>query len=102
MAERYPVGWLPRLLFCLALALAVGLLLLVLVTPLLSTGEDQSGRLARTAQLFAQDVTLRRTALASACGLIASACVFFRPPGLPRRLSSKRRRDPPPPSVAGA
>ena len=51
------------------------------------SGGPPAGDLAsRALALFAHDTTLRRTALASAAGLVATAFVFFRPPyGRPPR-----------------
>jgi hypothetical protein len=96
MPPSYPVAWLPRILFYVIMSLGLGLILLVLTAPWLDQGAN------RAIELFARDALLRRTALASACGLAVAACVFFRPPGLPRRLSAKKRQDPPPPPLAGA
>jgi hypothetical protein len=52
--------------------------------------------------LFARDAAIRRTALASAVGLMVTACVFFRPRLPPYQRRRKRTTAPPPPSVAGA
>jgi hypothetical protein len=84
---------LPRFLFRLACATAAMLFLLVLAAPWLDTGDGAPGLLA----LFAYDATVRRTTLASAVGLLVTACVFFRPPG---QVPPPRRR--PPSDVAGA
>jgi hypothetical protein len=70
-------------------ALAVALLGLVLVCPHVESDE-------RVIQLFADDVVLRRVAVASAIGLVVTANVFFRPR---RRTDSEfdeylRRADP--------
>jgi hypothetical protein len=81
----------PRLLFGLACAVSAGLLGLVLLAPLLAAGPTWLG-------LFAHDATVRRTAVASALGLLVTACVFFRPP--PASSRSNRRR--PPPGAVGA
>jgi hypothetical protein len=86
----------PRLLFWLASALSVVLIVLVIVAPLVDNGE------ARPLALFAHDPALRRTAVASAVGLLVTACVFFRPPPRPAKRRRKRTTPPPPPSVAGA
>jgi hypothetical protein len=86
----------PRLLFVLALTLSFLLIVLVIAAPLMDNGE------ARLLSLFARDPALRRTALASAVGLIVTACVFFRPPRHPPRRKRRRTTAPPPPAVAGA
>ena len=49
--------------------------------------------------LFAHDATVRRTALGSAAGLVATAFAFFRPPRWPRDLG---RPPGPPTDMAGA
>jgi hypothetical protein len=82
-----------RLLFALAVGAALSLFLLVLIAPLLDDGVSEAHG---TVALFARDVTLRRTTLASAAGLLVTAWVFFRR----RRLSSAPLR--PPSSNAGA
>jgi hypothetical protein len=86
----------PRLLFLLAITLSFLLIVLVIAAPLVDNGE------ARLLSLFARDPALRRTALASAAGLIVTACVFFRPPRRPPQRKRKRTAAPPPPAVAGA
>jgi hypothetical protein len=78
-----------RLLFGLACATAAGLLGLVLVAPLLAPGPVWLG-------LFAHDAAVRRTAVASALGLLVTASVFFRPPS---NGSSRRQRRQPPGAV---
>jgi hypothetical protein len=86
-------SWLTRLLFVLTLGTAVLLVLLVLLSPLLDNGQ------ARLLALFARDAAVRRTAVASALALVATACVCFRPARRlylpPRRLLRTRRRQPP-------
>ncbi|TMQ31875.1 MAG: hypothetical protein E6K70_21640 [Planctomycetota bacterium] len=57
---------------------------------------------SRLVSVFAHDRTLRRTSVASALGLLVSACVFFRIPGAPRRVPPKSPQAPPPPNMAGA
>jgi hypothetical protein len=82
-----------RILFGLAVGAALLLLLLVLAAPWFDdTAHDSRDAVA----LFARDATLRRTSIASAVGLIVTACVFFRR----RRLPSPPPR--PPSSNAGA
>jgi hypothetical protein len=92
----------PRLLFGLAITLSLFLILLVILAPLVDNGDAQPAGWRHVLALFARDPALRRTAVASAVGLMVTASVFFRSP--PRPAPRKRRRTtaPPPPSVAGA
>lgn len=85
-----------RLLFVLAVGAALALLLGVLLAPWFDTGAHDAHDARDAVALFARDVTLRRTSVASAVGLLVTACVFFRR----RRLPSPPRR--PPSSNAGA
>jgi hypothetical protein len=93
---------LPRLLFRLVITLSILLILLVILAPLMDNGDAQPTGWVRLLLLFARDAALRRTAVASALGLIVTACIFFRPPGRPLPRKRKRTTAPPPPSVAGA
>jgi hypothetical protein len=68
-----------RSLFRLVCGLALLLVLLVLAAPLLDDGDAGVGGWRRLVFLFAHDVTLRRTSLASAIGMLVTACVFFQP-----------------------
>jgi hypothetical protein len=95
MWDRLRDFWFPRLLFLATLMCAAGLAGIVCVAPWLSDGE--SGLLA----LFADDAIVRRTALASAAGLVVTAFVFFRPGGL-GILKLKREKNRVPPPIAGA
>jgi hypothetical protein len=61
-----------RLLLFLTLALSAALTATVLLAPWIVPAPN------RVVALFAHDVTLRRTALASALGLVVTGCVFFR------------------------
>jgi hypothetical protein len=70
---------LTRLLFLLTLALALGLAATVVVAPWLDSESSNAGGWSRILTLFARDSTVRRTALASSAGLLATAFVFFRP-----------------------
>lgn len=93
MFRTFLESLLPRLLFLGTLAAALLLAGGVLILPWIeSTGLELSPAL----DLFAQDSTVRRTALASAAGLSVTAFVFFRP-----RRAAKIRR-PPPTDIAGA
>jgi hypothetical protein len=80
-----------RLLWLIAIALIV----LVICAPWVENKVT-----SRTMTIFARDVTLRRTAIASALGLIATACVFFRSPSPVCPPSQKPTR--PPSDMAGA
>lgn len=100
MASPFQAGWLPGLLWAGTLGVAVTLVLLVLVCPLLVGRPNEDGPL-RVLGLFAHDAAVRRTALASAIGLIVTASVFFRP--VVRPPTARRRSErPSPPGVAGA
>jgi hypothetical protein len=73
-------GVLGRGLFTLGCCLGGLLVALVLLSPVVDAGDDFPAEgWSRVIQLFARDAALRRTALASAAGLVVSACVFFRP-----------------------
>ena len=75
MAERVRAR---RWLFRFTRALAVGLGALVAVAPWLD-GAAPAGW-SRVVELFGHDPAVRRTALASALGLLVTAHVFFQPP----------------------
>jgi len=79
MAERLRDYLLPACLFLLTLAVALGLVGLVWVSPwfLAGTADDPE-----FLTLCAHDGTVRQTLLASALGLAITAFVFFKPPGL--------------------
>lgn len=103
MLGRPRLSWLPRMLFRVTLLASVLLILLVLLAPLLDNGETASAGWRRAVALFAQDATLRRTAIASAVGLIVTACVFFRPIEAPPPPVARKRKQPgPTPPPAGA
>jgi hypothetical protein len=93
------------LLFRLTVGGALILIVVVIAAPLLDNGQPPTHGWSRLLTLFARDITLRRTALASTVGLIVTACVFFRPPAGPRsgsRRLKQSRLPPPPPTVVGA
>ena len=104
MIGPLPGSWLPRLLFWWAFLVSFALILVVILSPLLDDSETPS-RWGKVQALFARDPFLRRTTIASAIGLIVTACIFFRPVE-PTRYVLRRRwwnpRVPPPPGVAGA
>lgn len=83
--------WLPRACFVLALGAAAGLVALVVIAPWV-----ESERPLWT--LYAHDVTVRRTSLFAALGLLVTAFVFFRP----KRPSQPEARDDAARKVAGA
>jgi hypothetical protein len=89
--------WLPLMLFAGTLLVAAILLLLVAVMPFAIEYVPIS---IPVLALFAGDVTVRRTAIAGAVGLIVTAFVFFRPNAsvLARNASSKK---PPSDTIAG-
>jgi len=74
---------LPRLLFWLCLICAAVLVALVLATPALDGSSAWLPEGARpVVRLFAQDATVRQTAVASALGLVVTGFAFFRGPYL--------------------
>ena len=93
-----------RLLFILNVSLAVLLLALVLGCPLLGLDPRQTDGWQRVVSLFAEDVTVRRTAIASAIGLFVTAVIFYRRTDAPAKPRKPRQPAPPPPPrvVAGA
>ncbi len=103
MPGRLRFPWLTWLLFRLTLLLAGVLVLLVVICPLFDVDGTRPAGWHLLVKLFAQDVSVRRTALASAIGLIVTAAIFFRAGRLPRIKWRKSSRQPPPPTgVAGA
>jgi hypothetical protein len=89
-----------RWLFRLACGVALCLVLLVLTAPLLDTGNAEAEGWHRLVFLFAHDATLRRTCLASAVGLLVTACVFFQPAvGFEAQVPPPRKRQS---GIAGA
>jgi hypothetical protein len=70
----------PGVLFVLCLLLAAALAGLVAAAPWLDGGGPAGEPVWKVVGLFARDVVVRRTALAAAAGLVATAFVFFRPP----------------------
>jgi hypothetical protein len=88
--------WVPLVLFAGTLLIALILLVLVAVMPFLAGYFPISNHVLA---LFAADVTVRRTSIAAAIGLIVTAWVFFRPNALARKSSSKK---PPSDTMAGA
>jgi hypothetical protein len=89
-------GWVGRVLFVLGCALAGLIVAIVLVAPLVDDGDEPSAN--RAVAVFARDAALRRTSLASAAGLVVSACVFFRPG---RRATAEAAQPPPRPRSSG-
>ena len=96
MLERVREAWLPRLLFVLTAAAALGLLLAVLLAPRLAEELRSAEDELDLVRLFARDAVVRRTAVASGVGLLVTAFVFFRP--APPEEPEKR----PPDNIAGA
>jgi len=70
----------PGVLFALCLLTAAVLAGLVAAAPWLEGVLAVGGTADRVMALFARDVAVRRTSLACAAGLTATAFVFFRPP----------------------
>jgi hypothetical protein len=105
-SSRPPIPWLPPLFFWLSMSIAVGLVALVVLTPWVNVRGIRPPDLGRVLSLFAQDMTVRRTGLASAVGLVVTACVFFRslPPtrSTAPRKSTRPAAPPPPTNIVGA
>jgi len=102
MSGRTRPGRLPRLLFRLTFLVATVLLLVVWLSPVIDTPASAPAGWSRLLALFAGDVVVRRTMVASAVGLYVTACVFFRPVEKSRSVAGKPTRLPPPANVVGA
>ncbi|HEV3260953.1 MAG TPA: hypothetical protein VG013_29140 [Gemmataceae bacterium] len=100
MAGRLRLAWLPRFLFWSSLFAAVVLVALVFLAPPLDNAVRPAGW-RKLVALFARDVAVRRTAVASAVGLAVTAFVFFKSPR-PRPGTLPQPRLPPPTDVVGA
>ena len=98
MLQRLRETWLPRLLFVLTVAAALGLFLAVLAAPWLDEGPHSAEDELELVELFACDAVVRRTAVVSGLGLLVTAFVFFRP-GPPEETRRAKRR---PQNIAGA
>ena len=104
MALRPHKFWLQRFLFFFSVSVSTTLFTVVIAAPAIDNGEQTPKGVARLAAVLARDTMVRRTAVAAGIGLLASACIFFRPAG-PKRFPGLRGRPPrlPPPSnIAGA
>jgi hypothetical protein len=104
MPPRTRCPWLPRVFFLLAITSSTALFVMVFAAPALDNGAQTPSGAARAIALFARDVTVRRTSVAGAIGLAATACIFFRTAGEGRSSSRRGRppRLPPPRNIAGA
>ncbi len=89
--DSFDGGWLPRAMFTITMGLALLLGTTVLVAPFVARWNMARG--SQVMQLFAKDATLRKTAVASACGLAVTACVFFRSPRTARKEPESTTRD---------
>jgi len=85
MNDRLREVWLPGCYFVLTLGSALVLAGAVLISPWIAGGESERPLLS----LFARDSTVRRTSIASALGLAATAFIFFRPAGWFRKTDAK-------------
>ena len=94
MWDRLCHVWLPRVCFAVALGLALLLLAIVTVAPWLAA--EKWPLLAP----FAHYSGVRGAAIASAVGLLVTACVFFRASG--PRPENHSPKGPPPGTMAGA
>jgi hypothetical protein len=77
--SRFTQVWLPGACFYLTLGAAMALAAAVLAAPWLA-GESAHPLVG----LYADDLTVRRTSLFSALGLVVTAFVFFRPKRAPK------------------
>ena len=96
MWDRLQNVWLPWACFLSTLTVALALIAAVVASPWLVP----SAFAPFLVELFAQDATVRRTALASAAGLVVTAFVFFRPTAPSAKKSSQK--EPKPGNMAGA
>ncbi len=83
MSRRPTTNWLAVLLWWSTAAVSAGLVLLVLFSPVIVARPGEESGPHPVLALFARDAVVRRTALASALGLMVTASVFFRA-GRPR------------------
>jgi hypothetical protein len=103
MAVHSRRSWIQRFLLVLSVSISTALFVMVIAAPGLDNGEQAPKGAARLTALFARDAMVRRTAIAAGIGLLATACIFFRPANK-GRWASRRSGQPrvPPPTVAGA
>jgi len=94
MWDRLRHVWLPRVCFLGAVALALALVAVVVAAPWLAPSDSY------VFALFAHNSGVRGAAIASAVGLLVTACVFFRGSGA--RGEKRSPREPPPGNMAGA
>jgi hypothetical protein len=73
-----PSRWLPWFLRRFFLTLAGCLILLILVCPFLDDGGQTRTSGRELLALFARDLAVRRTVIASSLGLAVTALIFFR------------------------
>lgn len=92
--------WLPRFLFLVTVLLSLALAAAVFIAPIIEL-DNTEGILPDLQALFAWDITVRRTAVASAIGLMVTAFIFFRARGTAMEAARKKHR-PPPSNIAGA
>src|SRR5262245_49072645 len=85
MWQRIREYWIPKLLFTATMILGLTLIILVAGMPFVV---DMLPPPLGPMTMFANDTTVRRSALAAAIGLIVTAFVFFRPGG---NISGKKR-----------
>jgi hypothetical protein len=88
MFRRPTTNWLAVVLWWSTAAVSAGLLLLVVLSPVIVSRLSEGSEPRRIMTLFARDAVVRRTALASALGLMVTASVFFRA-GRPRNPQTR-------------
>ena len=94
MNERLRDVWIPGFCFVLTLGCALLLVGAVVLVPWIAGMLPEHPLVA----MYVQDTTVRRTSLAAAAGLVATAFVFFRPVGWRRKPETKTDT----PTIAGA
>ena len=93
LRKRLAETWVPRILFVLTLMLSLGLAGLVAFASWIMAWCGYSPIL----ELFARDLTVRRTTLFSSAGLAVTAFAFFKP-----SIKNHNNRKTPPTNFAGA
>jgi hypothetical protein len=102
MAAGRKSAALPRFLFRFTVLAASVLIGVVALAPWLDDGAARLDLGNRLVALFARDLVVRRTMLASAIGLYVTAGVFFRSPDKRRSLPPRTPKRPPSTPMVGA
>jgi hypothetical protein len=94
--------YMPRFLYRASLFLVAGLLLLVLLSPALDTGDARLRGWRQVVGIYARDRIVRRVTAVGAIGLLVTAITFFRPQARSRSKTDRSLRGPPPANIVGA